>query len=109
MSYKELSVPIVPYIQGLGDVIGELRRHIIDLLRREEYGEAEIYLDIMETIYQELRRLNYPDALVPGLRHKVDVARRLIEDTKILYLNTINTSKLMSRLDKVSEFFTKDS
>jgi len=90
--FRELDVPYVPFLQGLGDSIGELRRHVIELLRSEKYDEAGIYLDVMETIYQFLRKLNYPDALIPGIRHKVDVARRLIEDTKTLYLEiTINT------------------
>ncbi len=106
-SYRELNIPYIPYLQGLGDVVGELRRYVIDLLRNERYSEARTYLDVMETIYQWLRKLNYPDALTPGLRHKVDVARRLIEDTKILYLNTINSYELRRRLEETREFLER--
>jgi len=102
-SLKELGVPYIPYLQGLGDVIGELRRYIIDLLNREEYEKARVYLDVMETIYQWLRKLNYPDALMPGVRHKVDVGRRLIEDTKVLYLNTMNSYRLRRKLEDVGK------
>ncbi|RLG84187.1 MAG: haloacid dehalogenase [Thermoprotei archaeon] len=102
-SLNELDVPYIPYLQGLGDVIGELRRYIIDLLKKREYSEASLYLDVMETIYQWLKKLNYPDALMPGVRHKVDIARRLIEDTKVLYLNTINSYELRKRIEEISK------
>ena len=106
-SLHELNVPHIPYLQGLGDVIGELRRYIIDLLKKQEYREASMYLDVMEAIYQWLKKLNYPDALMPGVRHKVDVARRLIEDTKVLYLNTINSYELRKKIEEVSKILSK--
>jgi len=87
-SISELEVTIVPYLQGLGDLIGEIRRYVIKLLDELKIEEAEEYLEVMEYIYSELRKLDYPDALTPGLRHKVDVASRLIEDTRVLLLNT---------------------
>ncbi|WFO75677.1 haloacid dehalogenase [Desulfurococcaceae archaeon MEX13E-LK6-19] len=103
-SYKELAgIPYIPYLQGLGDTIGEIRRYIIDLLKDEKYEEAREYLDVIENMYQVLKKLHYPDALTPGLRHKVDVARRLIEDTKVLYVNTITASRLRKSLEKVLE------
>jgi translin len=100
-SMGELGVHYVPYLQGLGDVVGELRRHVLALLDRSLLDEAEYYLDIMERIYLWLRKLNYPDALVPGLRHKVDVARRLIDDTRVLIINTRNAVTVSSRIDEV--------
>ncbi len=96
---QELGVPYIPYLQGLGDVVGELRRLAIDLIKAGSFNEASLYIDIMEEIYQGLRKLSFPDALTPGLRHKVDVARRLIEDTKILFINAYNANKLMEKLD----------
>jgi len=66
-----------------------------------------MYLDVMEAIYQWLKKLNYPDALMPGVRHKVDVARRLIEDTKVLYLNTINSYELRKRIEEVSKILSE--
>jgi len=102
-SYEELQIPHVPFLQGLGDCIGEIRRHILTLLSKGDIEEAAEYLEVMETIYLLLRKLNYPDPLVPGLRHKVDVARRLIDDTKNLLINTRNaymvTKKIKELLD----------
>jgi translin len=84
---QELGVYEVPYLQGVGDVLGELRRLALDFMRDGRLSEAEKLLDVMETMYYELRALEYPDALMPGVRHKVDVARRLIDDTKSLLLS----------------------
>ncbi|MEL9909166.1 MAG: haloacid dehalogenase [Desulfurococcus sp.] len=89
-SWRRLDVPYVPYLQGLGDLIGELRRYIIKLLDKGLIEEAVKYFNLMEEIYISLRKLDYPDALTPGLRHKVDVASRLVEDTRMLILNTKN-------------------
>ncbi len=98
---EELGVYYVPFLQGLGDVVGELRRHVLGLLHRGELSEASFYLDVMERIYLWLRKLNYPDALVPGLRHKVDVARRLIDDTKVLLINTRNAYTVTEKIDSL--------
>ncbi len=96
-SISELEVTIVPYLQGLGDLIGEIRRYVIKLLDELKIEEAEEYLEVMEYIYSELRKLDYPDALTPGLRHKVDVASRLIEDTRVLLLNTKNSIRCIEK------------
>lgn len=96
-SISELEVTIVPYLQGLGDLIGEIRRYVIKLLDELKIEEAEEYLEVMEYIYSELRKLDYPDALTPGLRHKVDVASRLIEDTRVLILNTKNSVRCIEK------------
>lgn len=87
---SELDIPYAPYLQGLGDLIGELRRYIIKLLDEGLVKRAEEYLEVAEEIYSSLKTLEYPDALTPGLRHKVDVASRLIEETRVLILNTKN-------------------
>lgn len=86
-SHRDLGVPYTSYLQGLGDVVGELRRLILELIRGRDYTRAWLLLDIMESIYLELSRLTYPEALLPGIRHKVDVARKLLDSTKALLLD----------------------
>lgn len=86
-SHDDLGVSEIPYLQGLGDVLGELRRLALDFLRVGKVELAEKILEVMEVMYYEMRALEYPDALMPGVRHKVDVARRLIDDTKSLLLS----------------------
>lgn len=83
-SPEELNVSCVPYIQGLGDLIGELRRLILDLIRRNKADEVDSFLSLMEVIYTELLQLHFPEALIPGIKHKIDTARKLIDDTKTI-------------------------
>lgn len=98
---EELGVHVVPYLQGLGDIVGELRRHILELLRRGEYEKAIRFVGVMEEIYLALRSLDYPEAIVPGLRHKVDVARRLVDSTKALAVDLESRHRLIERLESM--------
>ncbi len=82
VSFKEINVPIVSYVLGLADVIGELRRRALDFLRKSETAKAEECLELMETVYAELINLDEIQYLVPGLRRKCDIGRRVIEATR---------------------------
>jgi translin len=79
---EELGIPSVSYLLGLSDVIGELRRRTLDSLRREDVETAEYCMQKMEQIYVELTAMDDAYLLVPGLRRKCDVARRVIEATR---------------------------
>lgn len=92
-SYEELGVPPEAYLQGLGDLVGELRRLALEKIRAGEEEEVWRLIGAMESIYSFLSQLDYPDALVPGLRHKVDVARRLLDDTMALALFALRTRR----------------
>lgn len=82
ISPEELEVPHVAYILGLADVIGELRRSALDALREGSVENAEKCLERMEQIYSSLMMIDEAYLLVPGLRRKCDVARRIIETTR---------------------------
>jgi len=79
---EKLNVPAVAYVLGLADVIGELRRQALDSLRAGDLKQAEYCLQVMERIFIELMSMNEAYMLVPGLRRKCDVARRIIEATR---------------------------
>lgn len=93
-SPDELGVEYVAYLNGLGDVVGELRRHILDLIRGEDFEKAEVFLGIMENIHATLMDFDYPDAITGGLRRKTDVSRSLIEKTRGDVVNSIQQKKL---------------
>lgn len=95
--YEELGIPPTPYLQGLGDVVGELRRLVLEEIRRGSYDKAWAYFEVMEAIYLALRSLDLPEALAPGVRHKADVARRLTDDTKA-FLIDLSSRERLSRL-----------
>jgi translin len=80
-SLREVGVGPMPYILGLLDLIGELRRNALDKLRDGRLKEAEAILEGIEGIYEDLLSLDHTPA-VPTFRKKMDVARRLIELTR---------------------------
>ncbi len=77
-----LGIPVEPYVTGLADAVGEMRRYALDSLRRDNLEEAERALGVMEDIYTALKGLDFPRAVVPNLRRKVDIMRRLLEETR---------------------------
>ena len=83
-------------------VEGELRRMILNKIMEHEIDEALKLLKLMEMIYDALRRLHYPDALIQGVRHKVDVARRLIDDTKAFLIDIRSREELRKHLSKIT-------
>ncbi|MBN1437926.1 MAG: haloacid dehalogenase [Anaerolineales bacterium] len=79
---EELGVDLAPYMNGLGEAAGELRRWALDLLRRGKTAEAERVLAMMDDIYSLLVTLDYPDALTGGLRRTTDMVRGVTERTR---------------------------
>jgi Predicted RNA-binding protein of the translin family len=79
---SEISIPSVDYVLGLADVIGEYRRLALDYLREGEVEKGVRCLEIMDEIFIQLLALDEAYMLVPGLRHKSDASRRIIEATR---------------------------
>jgi len=79
---QDLKVPVESYITGLADAAGEMRRYALDSLRRDDFEEAERALGVMDEVYTALKSLDYPRAVVPNLRRKVDIIRKLVEETR---------------------------
>ncbi len=79
---QEIGAPPVDFVLGLADVIGEFRRRALDALREGDVAKGEQCLQTMDEIYVELEALDEAYMLVPGLRRKNDVARRVIESTR---------------------------
>lgn len=81
-SPADISVGVVPYLHGLGETVGELRRRLLDLLRAGELERAEQTLETMDEIVDLLANLDYPDGMTAGLRRTTDVARSLVERSR---------------------------
>ncbi|NVM55165.1 MAG: haloacid dehalogenase [Candidatus Helarchaeota archaeon] len=98
-----LNVSNYAYLQGLGDVIGELRRHSLNAVRNEKVKEAENCLAIMEEIYNILHTLDYPEGLIPGIRRKVDRARGLTEKTRSELAYFQHGNKLVKSMNQLQK------
>ena len=77
-----LEVELNTYLNGLAEVVGELRRRCLDILRNGYSQEAERLLTQMDDIYSVLVTIDYPDAITNGLRRQTDIARSIIEKTR---------------------------
>ena len=79
LSQKQLNVGPEAYLLGLMDVMGELKREILEELREGNLKPAEMYYEKMKTIYDGTRSLRFAEAVLNGFRKKQDVARIQIE------------------------------
>jgi translin len=79
---EELGVEEATYLNGLAEVVGELRRRTLDILRSGYSEEAERLLGHMDEIYSVLVTMDYPDAITNGLRRQTDLARGILEKTR---------------------------
>ena len=94
-SPEELGVPEANYLLGIGDFIGELRRHFLLLLMDGRIEDARRVYETMSEIYEELMTLEYPKGLV-NIRQKQDQARYIIERT----LEDLTRAKLTKSLEE---------
>lgn len=81
-SYAKLGVPEIPYLNGLLDAVGELKREMYESLRRGNKHEGEFYFRMMEEIFDELLPLRFSNSVLPEFRKKQDNARRQIEQAR---------------------------
>lgn len=101
----ELNIGNVAYLKGIGDATGELRRHILDLIRKGRPEEGQKYLDIMDEYYTQMMSFDYPDAIMHGLRKKTDVARSLIERTRGDLTNALEIQGLHKAMEQFEKNF----
>jgi translin len=95
---EELDVPGATYLSGLAEAGTEIRRTILDIIRQEHDDEAELLLERMEDIYNELMTFDFPDAITYGLRRRVDVLRSVLERTRGDLTNSLRQQRLQVAL-----------
>lgn len=78
----DLGVSPLAYLTGAADVVGELRRYCLDSVRNGSIDEGVRAFEKMEEILDALFTLDFPSGLIPGLRKKVDMARRVVNATR---------------------------
>jgi len=81
-SPEELGVEYPAYLNGIAEAVGEMRRMLLDRLRRGEYGGCEELLRAMDDIYSVLVTIDFPDAMTGGLRRTTDQTRGILEKTR---------------------------
>ena len=95
---EALAVELSAYLNGLGEAVGELRRHLLDKLRAGEVDHCEGVLAAMDDIYGVLVTLDYPDAMTGGLRRTTDAVRGILERTRGDLTLSVRQRELEQRL-----------
>ena len=78
----DLAVGPAAYLNGLAEAASEMRRNILDLLRRDEIEGCEDLLAKMDEIYSVLVTMDFPDGITKGLRRRTDALRAVLERTR---------------------------
>ena len=97
-----LGVSSTAYLNGLGESVGELRRYILDNLRRGDFSRCEELLTIMDAIYGILMTMDFPELVTHGLRRTTDAIRGVIERTRGDLTAALRQRELETKLDKLS-------
>jgi len=102
-SPKEIAVDFAPYLNGLGEAVGEMRRYTLDRIRAGDLEESERILEIMDEIYCSLIGVDYPDAITRGLRRSTDLARGCLERTRGDLTNHFDRKRVEKALQYIEE------
>jgi translin len=78
----DLGVEPPAYLKGLAEAASEMRRHSLDLMRRNKLDRAEEMMAIMEDVYSQLITVDFPDAITGGLRRTTDMLRGVVQRTR---------------------------
>ena len=101
---ESLGVMGAAYLNGIGETVGELRRHLLDSLRAGNIQHCEEALDAMSDIYDVLVTMDYPEAVTAGLRRTADAMRGILERTR----GDFTIAATQQRLEeKLSDFRSK--
>jgi translin len=93
-----LGVGYAAYLNGMGEAVGELRRHALDRIRQNDITWGESLLNAMDEIYYAMVSFDYPTAISGGLKRTADVTRSLIERTRGDLTNAIRQQHLEAAL-----------
>jgi translin len=94
----EVGVELSAYLKGMGEAASELRRYILDSLRRDDTSRCEEFLETMDAVYSLLVSLDFPDAITGGLRRTADQVRGVLERTRGDLTMALRQRELTERL-----------
>ena len=99
---EALGVSNAAYLDGLGESVGELRRYILDSLRRGDFSRCEELLGIMDDVYGILVTMDFPELLAHGLRRTTDAIRGIIERTRGDLTVALRQRAMEAKLDNLT-------
>ena len=79
---QEMFVTGATWLRGMSEAATEMRRFVLDQIRRGNVEGSLPLLDFMEEVYSQLVTVDFPDAVTDGLRRYTDTLRGVLERTR---------------------------
>ncbi|MQK95320.1 hypothetical protein, partial [Escherichia coli] len=103
---EDLKIDDAPYLNGLLEAMGELRRAVLDSIRNDDLATAERFLNVMDEVYFAAMSFDQADAITQGARRRTDTLRAILERTRsdiTLATQYRKLSKLLPITSEISE------
>ena len=97
---ETLGVSYPAYLNGLGEAVGEMRRYLLDSLRRNDLSRCEEVLETMDDIYAVLMTMDFPEGITSGLRRTSDAVRGILERTRGDLTMALRQKELEDKLEQ---------
>jgi translin len=105
----QLGIGTAPYLNGLGEAVGEMRRHVLDLIRINDLERGEELLGLMDDIYYLLASVDYPPAITGGLKRTNDMVRGVLERTRGDLTTAIRRQSLEATMKELEDKLSGES
>ena len=79
---EDIGVETAAYLNGMAEAASELRRYILDSLRRDDDSRSEELMQQMDDVYNVMLVMDFPDAMTGSLRRTTDQLRGVLERTR---------------------------
>jgi translin len=87
-SFRDLGIGPGPWILGLADCLGEMRRVVLTSLVSEDVQRAVSIFSDMEEMFHTIMMFDIPDQILP-IRRTQDIARGVMERTRTDITNAL--------------------
>lgn len=104
---EELQVDDAAWLNGLGEAVGEMRRHALDLIRHSDIDEAERILNAMQEVHAVLSTVDFPDAITGNLRRTNDMVRGVAERTRGDLTTAVRQEQMKQALCEFEEHISR--
>jgi translin len=101
-SPEDLDVDNAAYLNGMAEGASELRRYLLDSMRKGDYARGEELLGDMDGIYSVLVTMDFPDSITGGLRRTTDALRGVLEKTRSDLTLSVQQKRLEDKLGRVN-------
>ena len=91
------------YLNGLAEAASEMRRAILDTIRKGDLERGEMLLEKMQEVYAAMTTIDFPDAVTGGLRRTTDSLRAVLERTRGDLTVTKQQEKLRQALARLED------